>query len=51
MRVYGLLTEPGEKRAVFSIFGSAEGEHRWIIVQVNLTSLFRKLSNQIVDLF
>lgn len=40
MRVYGLLTEPGEKSTVFTVFGSKEKTHDWIIIQVNLTSLF-----------
>lgn len=43
IRVYGLLTEPGEKTTVFSIFGSSSNSsHRWIIVQVNLTSILGK---------
>ncbi|XP_033758599.1 sortilin-related receptor-like isoform X2 [Pecten maximus] len=40
IRVYGLLTEPGEKTAVFSLFGSHVDRHRWLIIQVNLTSIF-----------
>ncbi|OWF38955.1 sortilin-related receptor-like isoform X2 [Mizuhopecten yessoensis] len=40
IRVYGLLTEPGEKTAVFSLFGSHVGHHQWLIIQVNLTSIF-----------
>ena len=42
IRVYGLLTEPGEKTTIFSIFGSAFEVHSWLIVQVNLSSIFRK---------
>lgn len=38
--VYGLLTEPGEKTTVFSIFGSYAEKHEWLIVQVNLSSIF-----------
>ncbi|GAB1604830.1 sortilin-related receptor-like isoform X2 [Argonauta hians] len=38
--VYGLLTEPGEKTTVFSVFGSYAEKHEWLIVQVNLTSVF-----------
>lgn len=34
IRVYGLLTEPGEKTTVFTIFGSKEKSHEWIVVQV-----------------
>ncbi|KAI1903297.1 hypothetical protein AGOR_G00025750 [Albula goreensis] len=34
--VYQLLTEPGEKSTVFTIFGSnAYQEHSWLILQVN----------------
>ncbi|KAJ8401703.1 hypothetical protein AAFF_G00376740 [Aldrovandia affinis] len=34
--VYQLLTEPGEKSTVFTIFGSnADQEHSWLILQVN----------------
>ena len=40
LRIYGLLTEPGEKTTVFSIFGSlANGSHSWVVVQVNLTGV------------
>lgn len=36
--VYGLLTEPGEKSTVFTIFGSnKESVHSWLILQVNAT--------------
>ncbi|KAB0402522.1 hypothetical protein E2I00_016487, partial [Balaenoptera physalus] len=36
--VYGLLTEPGEKSTVFTIFGSnKENIHSWLILQVNAT--------------
>ncbi|XP_059532749.1 sortilin-related receptor [Myotis daubentonii] len=36
--VYGLLTEPGEKSTVFTIFGSdTENVHSWLILQVNAT--------------
>uniref|UniRef100_A0A8C0SLN4 Sortilin-related receptor n=1 Tax=Canis lupus familiaris TaxID=9615 RepID=A0A8C0SLN4_CANLF len=36
--VYGLLTEPGEKSTVFTIFGSnKENVHNWLILQVNAT--------------
>ncbi|XP_046916128.2 uncharacterized protein LOC124496636 [Dermatophagoides farinae] len=40
IRVYGLLTEPGEKTATFTIFGSAEKRHEWIVIQVNFTEIF-----------
>lgn len=35
INVYGLLTEPGERNAVFTIFGSREKTHDWIIIQVS----------------
>ncbi|XP_041030158.1 sortilin-related receptor [Carcharodon carcharias] len=36
--IYGLLTEPGEKSTVFTIFGSyAEQSHSWLILQINTT--------------
>ncbi|XP_059494976.1 sortilin-related receptor isoform X1 [Stegostoma tigrinum] len=36
--VYGLLTEPGEKSTVFTIFGSyAQQSHSWLILQINTT--------------
>ncbi|KAL0174349.1 hypothetical protein M9458_030317, partial [Cirrhinus mrigala] len=32
--VYQLLTEPGEKSTIFTIFGSyADQKHSWLIVQ------------------
>ncbi|XP_043847881.1 sortilin-related receptor [Dromiciops gliroides] len=38
--VYGLLTEPGEKSTVFTIFGSyKENGHSWLILQVNTTDV------------
>lgn len=42
--VYGLLTEPGEKSTVFTIFGSnKENVHSWLILQVNATDALGKL--------
>ncbi|XP_075460478.1 sortilin-related receptor isoform X2 [Ascaphus truei] len=38
--VYGLLTEPGEKSTVFTIFGSyTERGHSWIILQINTSDV------------
>ncbi|KAJ7384237.1 Sortilin- receptor [Desmophyllum pertusum] len=34
--VYGLLTEPGEQSAEFTIYGSYSGTHKWVVVQINL---------------
>ncbi|XP_041425155.1 sortilin-related receptor isoform X2 [Xenopus laevis] len=40
MIVYGLLTEPGEKSTVFTIFGSyTERGHSWIILQINASDV------------
>ncbi|XP_078593117.1 sortilin-related receptor-like isoform X1 [Branchiostoma floridae x Branchiostoma japonicum] len=39
IRVYGVMTEPGETTGVFSIFGSNPQRHSWLVVQVNLTSI------------
>ncbi|XP_041372534.1 sortilin-related receptor-like [Gigantopelta aegis] len=36
IRVYGILTEPGETTSIFSIFGSHLGRHSWIISQIDL---------------
>lgn len=41
--VYGLLTEPGEKSTIFTIFGSyKENGHSWIILQINTTDVLGK---------
>lgn len=40
LRIYGLLTEPGEKTTVFTIFGSKAKSHEWIVIQANFSSLF-----------
>uniref|UniRef100_A0A8B9H7A1 Sortilin-related receptor, L(DLR class) A repeats containing n=1 Tax=Astyanax mexicanus TaxID=7994 RepID=A0A8B9H7A1_ASTMX len=38
--VYQLLTEPGEKSTIFTIFGSyADQKHSWLILQVNATDV------------
>jgi len=39
MIVYGLLTEPGEKTTIFSIFGSKAASHSWVVIQVDLRSV------------
>ncbi|XP_062570173.1 LOW QUALITY PROTEIN: sortilin-related receptor-like [Saccostrea cucullata] len=41
IRVYGVLTEPGEATAIFSIFGSHLGFHKWLIIQVDMGKVFR----------
>ena len=42
LRIYGILTEPGEKTTVFSLFGSQVEEHSWMLIQVNLSVIFSK---------
>ncbi|XP_034404958.1 sortilin-related receptor [Cyclopterus lumpus] len=38
--VYQLLTEPGEKSTIFTIFGSyADQQHGWLILQVNTSDV------------
>ena len=41
--VYGLLTEPGEQSAQFTIFGSHSGRHEWIVVQADLRKVLGKI--------
>ncbi|XP_054168279.1 sortilin-related receptor-like [Oppia nitens] len=42
IRIYGLMTEPGEKTTVFTLFGSkADSTHEWTVIQVNLTKVFK----------
>lgn len=41
--VYQLLTEPGEKSTIFTIFGSyADQRHSWLILQVNTSDVLGK---------
>lgn len=42
LRLYGLMTEPGENTTVFTMFGSTPGEHKWIIVKLDLQKVFCK---------
>ncbi|XP_046384462.1 sortilin-related receptor-like isoform X2 [Ischnura elegans] len=42
LRVYGLMTEPGENTTIFTMFGSAKGHHQWLIVKVDLRNAFSK---------
>lgn len=34
LRIYGLMTEPGENTTVFTMFGSSPGLHQWQIIKV-----------------
>lgn len=40
LRVYGLMTEPGENTTVFTMFGSAKGHHQWLIIKIDLQNVF-----------
>ncbi|XP_034183961.1 sortilin-related receptor [Osmia lignaria lignaria] len=42
LRVYGLMTEPGENTTVFTMFGSASGQHQWLIIKVDLRNVFER---------
>ncbi|KAK0098602.1 hypothetical protein PV326_006350 [Microctonus aethiopoides] len=42
LRVYGLMTEPGENTTVFTMFGSNPGQHRWLIIKVDLRNVFER---------
>ncbi|KAK7863063.1 hypothetical protein R5R35_006484 [Gryllus longicercus] len=42
LRMYGLMTEPGENTTVFTLFGSEQGLHQWLIVKVDLRSIFER---------
>lgn len=42
LRVYGLMTEPGENTTVFTMFGSGSGQHQWLIIKVDLRKVFEK---------
>ncbi|XP_042893587.1 sortilin-related receptor-like isoform X2 [Penaeus japonicus] len=42
LRIFALLTEPGENTTIFTLFGSrVEHEHQWIIIKVDMASVFR----------
>ncbi|XP_076274083.1 sortilin-related receptor-like [Rhynchophorus ferrugineus] len=41
IKLYGLMTQPGENTTVFTMFGSLPEEHRWIIVKVNFSNVFK----------
>ena len=43
MYVYGLLTEPSERSAEFTIYGSFRGQHKWVVVQINLRKALGKI--------
>ncbi|KAJ8960391.1 hypothetical protein NQ314_006081 [Rhamnusium bicolor] len=41
IRLYGLMTEPGENTTVFTMFGSLPEAHQWIIVKVDFEKSFQ----------
>lgn len=42
LKVYSLMTEPGENTTIFSLFGSSTGPHQWIIVKTDFQKAFCK---------
>ncbi|XP_023026610.2 sortilin-related receptor [Leptinotarsa decemlineata] len=42
LRLYGLMTEPGENTTVFTMFGSLPAKHEWIIVKIDLKGVFNR---------
>ena len=40
LRIYGLLTEPGSVNGNFSIWGSKPEAHSWVIIHLNLETIF-----------
>ena len=40
--VYGLLTEPGEKTTIFTLFASKSGGHSWVVIQVDFKKFLGK---------
>jgi len=50
LRIYGLMTEPGENTTIFTMFGSATGPHQWLIVKVDLSKAFGKLQSSLLGL-
>lgn len=40
LKVYGLMTEPDTNTTIFTLFGSEQDEHRWLIIKVDLKNAF-----------
>ncbi|XP_047534155.1 sortilin-related receptor-like isoform X1 [Vanessa atalanta] len=40
LRIYGLMTEPGENTTTFTMFGSENAQHQWIIITIDLLNTF-----------
>ncbi|XP_026686698.1 sortilin-related receptor [Diaphorina citri] len=41
VKIYGLMTEPGENTTVFTMFASNVHKHQWLIVKVDLEKVFK----------
>ncbi|XP_025834721.1 sortilin-related receptor-like isoform X2 [Agrilus planipennis] len=41
LRLYGLMTEPGENSTVFTLFASKPETHQWIIIKIDLKPVFQ----------
>ncbi|CAB3366798.1 Hypothetical predicted protein [Cloeon dipterum] len=41
LKIYNLLTEPGENTTTFTMFGSLPNKHQWIIVKIDLRNVFK----------
>ncbi|XP_066145381.1 sortilin-related receptor-like [Euwallacea fornicatus] len=46
IRLYGLMTEPGENTTVFTMFGSLPKEHNWIIVKADFSKALPKMCTE-----
>jgi sortilin-related receptor len=44
LKIYSLMTAPGENTTTFTMFGSLASHHQWLIVKIDLRSTFSKLS-------
>ncbi|XP_052861860.1 sortilin-related receptor-like [Anopheles cruzii] len=40
LKVYGLMTEPEANGTIFTLFGSEQDEHRWLIIKLDLKQAF-----------
>lgn len=48
LKLYGLMTEPGENTTVFTMFGSLPDYHQWIIVKVDLKGVFNRTCVKVI---
>ncbi|XP_038113433.1 sortilin-related receptor [Culex quinquefasciatus] len=40
LKVYGLMTEPDTNTTIFTLFGSEQEEHKWLIIKIDLKKAF-----------